>query len=66
MYAGALLMLLGIPLLLGSSYGLVLVPVLVAGLAVRVVMEERTLRAELAGYTDYAARVRYRLVPLIW
>jgi protein-S-isoprenylcysteine O-methyltransferase Ste14 len=66
MYAGALLMLLGIPLLLGSWYGLALVPVLVAGLAVRVVMEERMLRAELAGYTDYAARVRYRLVPLIW
>jgi protein-S-isoprenylcysteine O-methyltransferase Ste14 len=66
MYAGALLMLIGIPLLLGSWYGLALVPVLVAGLVVRIVMEERTLRAELAGYTDYAARVRYRLVPLIW
>jgi protein-S-isoprenylcysteine O-methyltransferase Ste14 len=66
MYAGAILTLLGIPLLLGSWYGLALVPVLVAGLAARVVMEERTLRAELEGYADYAARVRYRLIPLIW
>lgn len=66
MYAGALLMLLGIPLLLGSWYGLALVPVLVAGLVVRIVMEERTLRAELEGYADYAVRVRYRLVPLVW
>ncbi len=29
-------------------------------------MEERTLMAELPGYADYAARVRYRLVPFIW
>jgi protein-S-isoprenylcysteine O-methyltransferase Ste14 len=29
-------------------------------------MEERTLARELEGYTDYAARVRYRMIPLIW
>jgi protein-S-isoprenylcysteine O-methyltransferase Ste14 len=29
-------------------------------------MEERMLTAELDGYADYAARVRYRLVPLLW
>jgi protein-S-isoprenylcysteine O-methyltransferase Ste14 len=66
MYAGAILLLLGIPLLLGSWYGLALAPVLVVGFAMRSVLEERTLSAQLPGYADYAARVRYRFVPLIW
>jgi len=66
MYAGAILFLIGIPLLLGSWYGLVLAPVLVVGFAIRAVLEERVLQAQLPGYADYAARVRYRFVPLIW
>jgi protein-S-isoprenylcysteine O-methyltransferase Ste14 len=66
MYAGAIPFLLGIPLLLGSWYGLALAPALVAAFAVRAVLEERTLAAQLPAYADYAARVRYRLVPLIW
>jgi protein-S-isoprenylcysteine O-methyltransferase Ste14 len=35
-------------------------------LAVRIQIEERTLRAGLAGYDDYARRVRYRLIPGLW
>jgi protein-S-isoprenylcysteine O-methyltransferase Ste14 len=66
MYAGAIPLLLGIPMLLGSWYGLALAPVLVVGFAIRAVLEERTLSAQLPGYADYAARVRYRFVPLIW
>jgi protein-S-isoprenylcysteine O-methyltransferase Ste14 len=66
MYGGALLLIAGIPLLLGSWWGLAMALVIVLLLAVRAVMEERTLMAELPGYTDYAARVRYRLVPYVW
>jgi protein-S-isoprenylcysteine O-methyltransferase Ste14 len=33
---------------------------------VRTALEDRTLQAELSGYTDYAARVRFRLLPGIW
>jgi protein-S-isoprenylcysteine O-methyltransferase Ste14 len=66
MYTGAALFFIGTPLLLGSYYGLAAAPVLIAVLAVRAVMEERTLDNELPGYRDYAARVRYRLVPWIW
>jgi protein-S-isoprenylcysteine O-methyltransferase Ste14 len=65
-YAGGLLYYLGIPLLLGSWYGLVFVPIMFAIIALRSVMEERVLTAELDGYSDYAGRVRYRLVPMIW
>ena len=66
MYAGAIPFLFGIPLLLGSWFGVALTPVLVVAFAVRAVLEERTLSANLPDYTDYAARVRYRFVPLIW
>jgi protein-S-isoprenylcysteine O-methyltransferase Ste14 len=32
----------------------------------RAITEDRMLQVELAGYSDYAARVRWRLVPGIW
>jgi protein-S-isoprenylcysteine O-methyltransferase Ste14 len=66
MYAGAIPFLVGTPLLLGSWYGVALAPVLVVGFAVRAVLEERMLAARFPDYADYAARVRYRLIPLIW
>jgi protein-S-isoprenylcysteine O-methyltransferase Ste14 len=66
MYGGTLLLIAGIPLLLGSWWGLALAPLIILLFAVRAVMEERMLMAELPGYTDYAARVRYRLVPYLW
>jgi protein-S-isoprenylcysteine O-methyltransferase Ste14 len=66
MYAGAIVYLIGMPLLLGSWQGLLLTPILILALAWRIVREEQTLRAELPGYTEYAARVRHRLIPHIW
>jgi protein-S-isoprenylcysteine O-methyltransferase Ste14 len=66
MYAGALLYFLGVPLLLGVWAGLLATPFLAFGLGLRAVGEERVLRAGLAGYADYARRVRYRFVPLVW
>jgi protein-S-isoprenylcysteine O-methyltransferase Ste14 len=66
MYASALLYLVGMPLLLGSWYGLLCVPLMIAGLAPRAVFEERHLARELPGYAEYARRVRYRLVPGVW
>jgi protein-S-isoprenylcysteine O-methyltransferase Ste14 len=66
MYAGAVLLILGTPLLLGSWYGLIWAAAMIAILALRAVKEENTLKAELEGYDAYAARVRYRLVPGIW
>jgi protein-S-isoprenylcysteine O-methyltransferase Ste14 len=66
MYGGALLLIAGTPLLLGSWWGLALAPIIVLLLAARAVLEERTLARELAGYAEYAARVRYRMIPLIW
>jgi len=66
MYAGALLLMIGTPLLLGSWLGLAMLPLIAVLLGIRAVMEERTLARELDGYAAYAARVRYRLVPMVW
>ncbi len=65
-YAGFVV---GLPLgglALGSWWSLVpLLPLLVLVLR-RTVIEDRFLQQGLAGYTDYARRVRYRLVPGVW
>jgi protein-S-isoprenylcysteine O-methyltransferase Ste14 len=32
----------------------------------RAILEDRTLRAELPGYAEYAQQVRWRLLPGVW
>jgi len=66
MYSGMILFFAGVPLLLGSWWGLVMAPVIVVLFAVRIGIEERTLREGLPGYSNYMMRVRYRLLPGIW
>lgn len=66
MYAGALLLIGATPMLLGSWWGLAIGPLLILLIGTRAVMEERTLTLELEGYAEYAARVRYRLIPMVW
>lgn len=65
-YIAALAMFIGIPLALGSWWALL--PALLASalLIVRTGREDRLLRSGLAGYSDYARRTRYRLVPGLW
>ncbi|MET4035457.1 protein-S-isoprenylcysteine O-methyltransferase Ste14 [Bradyrhizobium sp. JR7.2] len=66
MYNGMILFFAGVPLLLGSWWGLAIAPVIVVLFAVRIGIEERTLREGLPGYSDYMTRVRYRLLPGVW
>ncbi len=66
MYVGVSVMFLAIPCMLGSAYALIPASVFVAGLVARTAWEDKLLQCELDGYRDYAARVRYRLVPGIW
>ena len=66
MYSGILLLFVGVPLLLGSWWGVAIAPVFFLLFAIRTRIEERTLAEGLPDYADYAARVRYRLVPGLW
>jgi len=66
MYAGALILIAGIPLALGSWFGLIAAALLVPVIVWRLTREEAFLAANLAGYGAYRGRVRHRLAPLFW
>jgi protein-S-isoprenylcysteine O-methyltransferase Ste14 len=66
MYFGALFYFAATSLVLGSWWGLATVPIFTLLLGIRIGIEERTLRAGLEGYDDYARRVRWRLIPFLW
>jgi protein-S-isoprenylcysteine O-methyltransferase Ste14 len=66
MYAGALVMLLGIPIALGSWWGLLVIVVMMPALMWRLFDEEEFLARNLPGYVEYQKKVRYRLIPLVW
>jgi protein-S-isoprenylcysteine O-methyltransferase Ste14 len=66
MYSGALLMFAGIPLCLGSWWGLAPAALLVATIIWRLIEEEAFLVRNLTGYDDYRRRVRTRLIPGVW
>jgi protein-S-isoprenylcysteine O-methyltransferase Ste14 len=66
MYTGNVIMMIGIPLALGSYWGLVFVVPGLIVLALRVRDEEKLLQEELDGYREYTRKVRYRLVPCMW
>ena len=63
MYAAALLMFVGMPLWLGSYAGVIAGALPMLPIVARILVEERTLRRDLAGY---AARVRWRMIPGLW
>ena len=66
MYAGALPLLIGVPLALGSWWGLFVLILFMPALIWRLLDEEKFLQKNLPGYTDYCQKVRYRLVRFIW
>ncbi|WP_431236962.1 methyltransferase family protein [Mycolicibacterium aichiense] len=66
MYTGNVIMLVGLPLALGSYWALVFILPGVVVLASRIRDEEKLLADELNGYRDYTQTVRSRLVPGVW
>ncbi len=66
MYAVSVWLFLSIPVVLGSWWALALFACYIPVIVVRIINEEKVLTAELDGYAEYKARVKYRLVPFIW
>ena len=66
MYAGAVPLLVGMPLWLESYAVVMLASVPIGTLVVQIVVEEQCLRRALAGYNAYTESVQYRLVPFVW
>jgi protein-S-isoprenylcysteine O-methyltransferase Ste14 len=66
MYVGNFVMMVGIPLALGSYWGLLFAIPAQAVIIFRILDEEKLLIEQLAGYREYTQRVRYRLLPFVW
>lgn len=66
MYAGALVMLIGVPIALDSCWAFLPVAAMAAVIVARLLDEERLLADQLPGYAEYRRRVKHRLVPRVW
>ena len=66
MYFGALFLVVGTPLALGSWWTLLLIPLFLPILYFRIANEEKVLLRDLQGYAEYRNKVRYRLIPYVW
>jgi protein-S-isoprenylcysteine O-methyltransferase Ste14 len=66
MYTGGLIMLYGIPMALGSWWGMLVNVPMTAAIVWRLLDEERFLMEKLPGYREYRETVTFRLIPLLW
>lgn len=66
MYAGGLALFVGMPPALGSYWGFLALVIAVPALVLRLLDEERFLTKNLPGYTDYCAKVRWRMIPGVY
>lgn len=62
-YLAAILYTLSVPLIIGSVFTFIPVGIYVLSMAIRALLEDRTLHGELEGYSEYARKVRHRLLP---
>jgi protein-S-isoprenylcysteine O-methyltransferase Ste14 len=65
-YSGAILLVLGAPIMLGSWWALIPGVICAVLMIVRTALEDKTLQAELPGYQEYTQRTRYHLLPGVW
>jgi len=65
-YLAGILFPISITFIIGSVFGLILAGISAVLIAIRTVLEDRTLQKELSGYSEYCKKVRYRLLPRVW
>ncbi len=65
-YFGNIITAIGIPLILGSLWSFIPSVISVFLIIIRTSLEDKTLMNELNGYSDYASKTRYRLLPYFW
>jgi protein-S-isoprenylcysteine O-methyltransferase Ste14 len=66
MYGVTLILFLTMPLILGSLYSILIFLIYPFLIAIRIKNEETLLEKELAGYSKYQKKVKYRLIPFVW
>ena len=65
-YLGSIIQAAGFPLLFGSIWSIFPVLLLIILHLVRTCLEDKTLKEELTGYTEYAHKIRYKIIPFVW
>ena len=65
-YAGALIAYIALPIMLDALWAFIPAIVNIAVLVVRTALEDRMLSSELCGYSVYAEKTRFRLIPGVW
>jgi len=65
-YTGGVLMFFASALALNSLLVIIPAAIFLVGCVIRTADEDRMLQKDLPGYADYAAKVRFRLVPGVW
>lgn len=66
MYTATLFLFISIGFILGSPISIIILFAYIPIIAKRIKYEEEFLESELAGYTEYKNKVKYKLIPLIW
>ncbi|HEY3291525.1 MAG TPA: isoprenylcysteine carboxylmethyltransferase family protein [Anaerolineae bacterium] len=66
LYVASLLLMLALPIALGSYWAFIPTLPIVPLVMIRAVKEEQLLASELPGYTEYMQKVRFRLIPGLW
>ena len=66
MYAGSLVLMLGMPLALASYWGLLAIIITLPVLHWRIIDEEKMLNESLEGYSEYCDKIKYRMIPGIY
>lgn len=66
MYSATLLLFLSMPIVLGSVYSFIIFLAYPFIIAKRIIHEEAYLEENLAGYSEYKSKVKYRLIPFVW
>ena len=65
-YVGLMTSMLATPFALGTLWMFIPYSLGLICYVIRTALEDRTLQSELAGYSEYAQRIRFRLVPGVW
>jgi len=66
MYSITVVLFLSMPLILGSFISFLIFLVYPFIIAKRIKNEEEVLEKDLAGYTDYKKKVKYKMIPFVW
>lgn len=65
-YLGSVIQATGFPLLMGSLWSIIPAGLLIILSVARTWLEDETLKKELKGYSEYAQKTRYKLIPYVW